>query len=57
LEGEQCETFEQGCRLTTDKPYFKQTDMNQTRNWHHEVLQRLIIIFLGLLTIGAFFQV
>lgn len=27
--------------------------MDQTKDWTHEVLQRLIIAFLGLLTIGV----
>ncbi len=30
--------------------------MNSTQDWTHEVLQRLIIIFLGLLTLGVFIQ-
>ncbi|MBL7942857.1 MAG: hypothetical protein JNM00_08830 [Flavobacteriales bacterium] len=27
--------------------------MNQTKDWTHTVLQRLIIVFLGLLTVGV----
>lgn len=30
--------------------------MNTINDWKHQVLQRLIIIFLGLLTLGVVFQ-
>jgi len=32
------------------------TKMQSINNWKHEVLQRLIIVFLGLLTLGALMQ-
>ena len=32
------------------------TRMNSTENWKHAVLQRLIIVFLGLLTLGVVVQ-
>ncbi len=36
--------------------YFKQILMESTSRWQHAVLQRLIIVFLGLLTLGVALQ-
>jgi|NOAtaT_6_FD_contig_51_5152525_length_360_multi_4_in_0_out_0_1 hypothetical protein len=51
--------YEDRLRSTTKKLRQPQTrkTMNSNQDWTHEVLQRLIIIFLGLLTLGAYIQI